>query len=103
MNRHWDKLTLFLRVEGAPLDNNAVERILKMAILNRKNAYFYKTLNGAHTGDIFMSIIQTCKLAGINAFEYLTNIQKHAKYMAVNPSEWLPWNYKITMSEKNLA
>jgi hypothetical protein len=102
MNRHWDKLTLFLRVEGAPLDNNAVERSLKMAILNRKNAYFYKTLNGAHTGDIFMSIIQTCKLARINAFEYLTELQKHSKDVGANPSEWLPWNYKSTMAEKSL-
>ena len=45
--RHWTKLTLFLREAGAPLDNNIVERALKKAILNRKNALFYKTLNGA--------------------------------------------------------
>ena len=44
---HWLKLTLFLQQPGAPLDNNIVERALKKAILNRKNALFYKTLNGA--------------------------------------------------------
>ena len=48
---HWPKLTLFLRQPGAPLDNNIVERALKKAILNRKNALFYKTLNGAQVGD----------------------------------------------------
>ena len=37
--RHYDKLTLFLRVSGVPLDNNVSERLLKVAILNRKNAY----------------------------------------------------------------
>src|SRR6266852_2947257 len=54
---HWPKLTLFLQQPGAPLDNNIVERALKKAILNRKNALFYKTLNGAGVGDLFMSLI----------------------------------------------
>lgn len=98
MNNHWEKLTLFLRVEGAPIDNNAVERVLKTAILNRKNAYFYKNLNGAHTGDMFMSIIQTCKLARVNAFEYLTTLQKYEKDVRRNPADWLPWIYKDTLS-----
>jgi hypothetical protein len=98
MDKHWEKLTVFLRVAGAPIDNNAVERTLKMAILNRKNAYFYKTLNGAHTGDIFMSIIQTCKLARVNAFEYLTILQKYEEYVSKNPAAWLPWNYKNTLN-----
>ena len=38
--RHWEKLTLFLRQPGAPLDNNICERALKKAILHRKNALF---------------------------------------------------------------
>jgi hypothetical protein len=41
MQKYWDKLTLFLRQAGAPLDNNIVERTLK--ILHRKNALFYST------------------------------------------------------------
>ena len=40
MLRHWEKLTLFLRKPGAPLDNNICERALKLAILHRKNALF---------------------------------------------------------------
>ena len=40
--RHWPELTLFLRQAGAPLDNNIAERMLKKAILHRKNALFYK-------------------------------------------------------------
>ena len=43
MRQHWEKLTLFLREEGAPLDNNICERALKKAILHRKNALFYRT------------------------------------------------------------
>src|ERR1700687_6112735 len=60
--RHWQPLTLFLRQAGAPLDNNLVERSLKRAVLHRKNALFYRTLNGAEVGDLFMSLIHTCQL-----------------------------------------
>ena len=41
--KRWDRLTLFLREAGAPLDSNLVERALKKAILHRKNSLFYKT------------------------------------------------------------
>jgi transposase len=49
---------LFLRIAGAPVDNNIVERALKRAVLHRKNALFYRTLNGAQVGDLFMSLIR---------------------------------------------
>lgn len=94
MQRHWKKLTLFLRTPGAPLDNNVVERLLKRAILHRKNALFYKTRNGARVGDLFMSLIHTCQLAAVNAFEYLTSLQEHAEAVVRDPARWMPWNYR---------
>ena len=69
MRKHWNELTLFLRVAGAPLDNNIAERALKRAIMHRKNSLFYKTLNGARAGDIFQSLIHTAELARVNPFE----------------------------------
>ena len=94
MLKHWAELTLFLRQAGAPLDNNICERALKKAILHRKNALFYKTRHGAKVGDLFMSLIYTCQLNAVNAFEYLTKLQEHAEAMAENPERWLPWNYR---------
>ena len=102
MRKRWERLTLFLRQAGAPLDSNAVERILKRAILHRKNAYFYKTENGAHVGDLFMSLIHTCQLHAINAFDYLTQLQQHAKELAAHPTEWMPWNYQDRLRSANL-
>jgi transposase len=93
LRKHWDKLTLFLRVAGAPLDNNIAERALKKAILHRKNALFYKTQNGASVGDLYMSLIHTCELNGINPFDYLNEIQRNAEQVAAAPHDWLPWNY----------
>jgi transposase len=92
--RHWAKLTLFLRQQGAPLDNNIVERALKKAILHRKNALFYKTTNGARVGDLFMSLIHTCELNKMNPFDYLTELLRHPAEVAVRPAEWMPWNYR---------
>jgi hypothetical protein len=92
--RHWDRLTLFLRQAGAPLDSNIVERALKRAILHRKNSLFYKTENGAEVGDLFMSLIHTCELNGVNPFDYLTELQKHTAELIRNPAAWTPWNYR---------
>jgi len=94
--KHWTKLTRFLEVAGAPLDNNICERALKKAILHRKNAYFYKTSNGAHVGDLFMSAIHSCELNGVGAFDYLTALQRHARALKETPSAWMPWNYRET-------
>jgi len=91
---HWEKLTLFLRVPGAPLDNNICEQVLKRAILHRKNALFYKTLNGARVGDLFMSLIHTCQLNNVTPFDYLTELQRHAADLAARPEDWMPWNYR---------
>lgn len=98
MLNHWPKLTRFLEVPGAPLDNNVAERILKQAILNRKNAYFFKTRFGAAVGDLFMSVIHTCILSKINPFNYLVALLTFAKQVAEKPENWLPWNYQLTVA-----
>src|SRR5262249_35438238 len=94
MLRHWQALTLFLREPSAPLDNNLVERALKKAILHRKNSLFYKTLNGAEVGDLYMSLIHTCELNGVNPFDYLTELQRHTEDLGAKPIDWMPWSYR---------
>ena len=95
--KYWDRLTLFLRQPGAPLDNNICERILKRAILHRKNSLFYKTEKGAEVGDLFMSLIHTAELCGANPFDYLTQLQRHADELEQHPQDWMPWNYLETL------
>jgi transposase len=98
MLKHWEKLTLFLRQAGAPLDNNLCEQALKKAILHRKNALFYKTRNGARVGDLFMSLIYTCQLNQANPFDYLTQLQRHPDQLAASPELWMPWNYRAALA-----
>lgn len=97
---HWEKLTRFLQVEGAPLDNNICEQMLKKAILHRKNSLFYKTEQGARLGDLFMSLIHTCYFTGKNPFDYLTQLQIHQNSVREAPDRWFPWNYRETIAEQ---
>ena len=92
--KRWDELTLFLRRAGAPLDNNLCEQALKRAILHRKGSMFYKTAKGAEVGDIYMSIIHTCRLCDVNPFEYLQALQHNAQAVIAEAALWLPWNYR---------
>jgi transposase len=100
--KHWERLTLFLRQAGAPLDNNVCERALKKAILHRKNSLFYKTQNGARVGDLFMSLIHTAELCGANPFDYLTQLQRHAEELAAAPAQWMPWNYRQALDRSGV-
>ncbi|MCP4968150.1 MAG: IS66 family transposase [bacterium] len=103
MLNRWDKLTLFLRKPGAPLDNNICERALKKAILHRKNSLFYKTEKGARVADIFMSLIYTAELESVDPFDYLTELLKHPEELRRSPQGWMPWNYQAAVAAADLA
>jgi hypothetical protein len=92
--KHWSELTLFLHRVGAPLDNNLCEQALKRAIIHRKGSLFYKTVRGAQVGDIYMSLIHTCRLCDVNPFDYLNALQQRAREVIDAPARWLPWNFR---------
>jgi hypothetical protein len=49
-------------------------------------------------GDLFMSLIHTCELNGVNPFDYLIELQRHAGELKRVSSEWMPWNYRETLA-----
>lgn len=98
MLKHWSKLTRFLTVAGAPIDNNIVERALKIAIRNRKAAMFYRTVYSAGIGGMLTSLIYTCDLAKQNPHDYLIALQVHQDKVVSNPEQWMPWNYLKTIA-----
>ena len=101
MLNHWEAFTLFLRKPGVPIDNNADERLMKRAVLNRKNGLFFKTEFGAYLGDILLSVIETCQLNKINPYHYLVEIQEHRDRVKEDPTLWLPWNYAEMLSRQS--
>jgi transposase len=93
MQTHWETLTRFLSIPGAPLDNNLVERALKLFIRQRKNSLFYKSEHSAYIASVLTSLIATCIYAGVNVIDYLVALQAHRAEVFADPSAWLPWNY----------
>lgn len=91
--RHFNKLTCFYQRPGIPIDNNRMEETLKLIIRSRKTCHFFKTVNGAGVANVITSLIATGMRAGINLFDYLTVLQRHADKVRANPKIWLPWNY----------
>ena len=61
MQRHWETLTRFLSVPGAPIDNNLAERVLKLFIRQRKNSLFYKSTHSAYIASVLTSLIVLCQ------------------------------------------
>jgi hypothetical protein len=45
-----------------------------------------------------MSLIHTCELNNVNAFDYLTKLLRHTEELKQNPSAWMPWNYRDTLA-----
>jgi transposase len=95
---HWQTLTRFLEVPGAPLENNTAERALKLAIRQRKNSLFYATDSSASIASMLTSLIATCLQAGVNALEYLVALQEHRTAVFGDPAAWLPWNYHMHLA-----
>jgi len=98
MQGHWETLTRFLSVPGAPLDNNLVERALKLFIRQRNNSLFYKSEYSAYIASVLTSLIATCLYAGGNALEYLVALQEHRREVFAAPEAWLPWTYQASLA-----
>jgi hypothetical protein len=89
---HWETLTRFFSVPGAPRDNNTVERALKRCIRQRQNALFSATAHRASLASLLTSLMATCIHAGVNALESLVALQEHRAEVWGEPAAWLPWN-----------
>ena len=93
LQTHWQTLTRFLSIKGAPIDNNLAERVLKLFIRQRKNSLFYKNVHSAYIASVLTSLIATCLYAGVNAVDYLVALQEHRREVFLDPAAWLPWAY----------
>ena len=99
LSTHWAGLTRFLEVPGAPLDNNALEAVLKYMIMYRKNSQSFKTTYSAEYGSRLISVIVTCMVNNIDAIDYLTELQRHEEAVWCDPQAWAPWHYQHTLHQ----
>ena len=97
--KHYLKLIAFCVISGAQIDNNLAERMIKIIARGRKNAMFFKTLAGAHVGDVITSLIAACELNGVNCYDYLVSLQQNRLAVRKTPAQWMPWNYQMALEE----
>ncbi|SMH66217.1 transposase [Acidithiobacillus ferrivorans] len=96
LNR-WKALTLYLEEGRLSIDNNPVERALRGVAIGRKNFLFVGNDAGGERAASFYSIIETCKLNGVEPFAYLCDVlEKLPTWPNKRLHELLPWNWKKT-------
>ena len=97
--KYWDGLILFLDDGRIELDSNPVERTIRPIALNRKNTLFAGHDAGAQNWAIIASLIETCKLNGIEPHAYLSGVLTAiaAGHRQTGINELLPWNYAKTV------
>ena len=73
-----------------PIDNNPQERLLRNPVIGRKTWYGTHSKLGAHTTAVMFSIMESCKLNGVNPRDYLkaTIASLHAGRPAFTPSQF---------------
>jgi transposase len=54
-------------------------------------------------GDLFLSLLHTRELNGVNPFEFLIELQKHAEELAKHPADWMPWNYRQALQQASTS
>ena len=90
---HWDGLTRFLEDGRIEIDSNTVERSMRPIALNRKNALFAGHDTGAENWACLASLIETCKLNGVDPQAYLTDVLTKLVNLwpASRLDELMPW------------
>ncbi len=87
-------LRQFLDDPKLPLDNNFSERALRIFALGRKNYLFAGHAEGAQNLAVLQSIVATCRLQGVNPYEYIKDVLIRVQtHPASNIDELLPANW----------
>jgi transposase len=88
-------LTRFLDDGCIDLDSNIVERSMRPQVLTRKNALFAGHDEGAQNWAIVASLVETCRLGGIDPYSYLADVLFRLVNLWPNArlDELLPWNW----------
>jgi len=102
---HWDGLTRFLDDGRIELDTNAVERSIRPLVLNRKNALFAGHDEGAENWACIASLIETCKLSGVDPQSYVADVLTKLVNLwpASRLDELMPWAWAAEHPTDSLA
>ena len=94
---HWDGLHKFLEDGRIELDSNSVERAMRPVCLSRKNSLFAGSDEGGSNWACLASLIETCKLNGVNPQAYFTDLLTRLVngWPQKRIDELMPWNWAL--------
>src|SRR3954453_11863313 len=94
----WAGLRLFLEDGRIEIDNNVVERSIRPLALTRKNALFAGSDGGAEHWAVLASLIESCKLLGVEPHAYLGDVITRIVngHPQTRLDELMPWGYPVT-------
>jgi transposase len=91
----WEKLTVYLEDGQLRIDNNRIENLIRPVALGRKNWLFAGSPEGARRAALFYSIFGSCRIRGINPFEYLKDVLDRINDTKISDiDQLLPMNWK---------
>ncbi len=90
--KNFNELTKFATSVDLPIDNNAQERQMRNPVIGRKTWYGTHSKRGAKTAAILFTIMESCKLNGLNTNEYIEAQVRnvHQKKPIVTPAHFAP-------------
>ena len=87
----WDRLVIYTTDGRLNIDNNPVENSIRPVALGRKNYLFAGSHEAAQRSAMLYSLLGTCKLHGVNPFEWLRDtLQRINDYPINRIHELLP-------------
>ena len=101
----WEGLTLFVDDGRIEIDSNVVERAIRPIALNRKNALFAGSDGGAENWAILASLIESCKLNGVDPQAYMVDVLTKIVngHLASKLDELMPWAYATPIALTDVA
>ena len=72
------RLSAFARHPNAPIDNNRVERALRVSVRLRETTHFFRNAVGAGVADTILTVGATALNEKVNLFDYFVALQRHA-------------------------
>ena len=101
----WTRLTRYLDEGRVELDNNLVENTVRTLAIGRKNYLFAGSHDAAQRAAVVYSLLGTCKLHGVNAHAWLTDVfERIPTHPAKRVAELLPHHWqKARQAEKDKA
>ena len=80
----WESLMAIFDRGDYRLDNNLIERLNRYVSLSRRNSLFFGSHKGAERGAMFYSLVCSCRMCGVNFFEYISDVINKAAFLPPN-------------------